>query len=104
MSSGQFHELEFTDNPLSGVSTPGYSLRSGFRPDITSWATLAAVLTAGAVLPVMLEWYDASASLLRSVVLQASTAATDTSLGVQRPGDYNVSTNAVAWFQIGPGG
>lgn len=104
MSGGQFHDLEYTDDPLSGVSTPGTALVSGFRSDISTWAELGAVATYGADLPVILEWYDPIPSLMRTVVLQASTAATDTSLGVQRPDDYNGTSNAVAWFQIAQAG
>ncbi len=101
---GQFFDRQFIDNPLYGVSTPGIYLKSDFRADISSWAELAALLTAGAELPVIIEWYDPVDSVMRTCVLQASTAATDTSLGVQRPDDYNGSTNAVVWFQAGNAG
>lgn len=102
--AGQFYDRHFIDNPLSGVDTSSVNLPSEFRPDISTWAQLADVVTSGASLPVILEWYDTAASLMRTTVLQASTAATDTSLGVQRPNDYSDPGNTVAWFQIGGAG
>lgn len=98
--NGQFLDYEFTDDPLGAVSYAGTNLTSRFRPDITSWAELAAVATYGATLPVMLEWYDESVPVLRSVVLRLGSDATDTANGVQRPNDY---TTAV-WYQTGPAG
>lgn len=101
---GQTHDRHFIDDPLSGVSVPGYSLISGIRSDITSWADLAAVLTLGATKPVILEWYDATVGLTRTVVLQAGTDATDTAQGVQRPDDYDASLNPYVWYQSGNAG
>lgn len=101
---GQTHDLEYLDNPLSGVSTPGSTLQSAIRPDITSWALLAAVPTLGALLPVILEWNESSSNLLRTTLLQAGTDATDTPNGVQRPTDYNAITNARVWYQLGNAG
>lgn len=105
MSAGsQFNDREFVDLPLSGVSDPGASLVDGFRSDITTWAELAAILTLGATLNVILEWYDPAVSVMRTTVLMPSTEATDTSIGVQRPDDYDAADNAAVWFQIGGAG
>ncbi len=86
----------FTNFPLGGVSYPGTNLRSAFRGDIANWNDLAGIATFGATLPVIVEWYDAPAQLLRACVLQLSSLPTDTANGVQRPNDY---TTAV-WIQI----
>jgi len=99
---GQFYDRNFTDDPLGGVSTPGYSLLSGIRTDITSWAELAAVLTVGAPLPVILEWNDSSVNLMRSTIAQLGSDATDTANGIQRADDW--ATSGVVWYQLGNAG
>lgn len=98
----QFNDRNFTDDPLAGVSDPGSSLISGFRPDVTSWSDLAAIPTVGASLPVILEWYDPIYSLFRTVIGQLGTDATDTSIGVQRADDW--ADSGVVWYQGGSAG
>ncbi len=102
--AGQTYDRNFTDNPLYGVTAPGTYLQSGFRSDVSTWAELAPLFTAGATLPVIIEWYDPIDSVMRTCVLMAGTDPTDTSIGVQRPDDYNGSTNAVVWYQAGNAG
>lgn len=100
----QFQDYRFLDEPLGPVTFPGTYLVSGFRPDISTWDELASVETYGATLPVILEWYDPTIPILRSVVLQTGTLATDTSQGVQRPDDFDVTLNSNEWFQIAQAG
>ncbi len=102
MTGGQFHDLKFTDDPLSGVIAAGSILRSGFRSEITSWSDLAAVVTAGSLPPFIIEWYDPSAELMRTVVGDVGTDATDTANGVQRANDWAAS--GIVWLQIGGAG
>ncbi len=66
------------------------------RQDITSLALLAAVVTAGGVSPkVLLVSITGEARLWELV---SGTDATTT--GIQRPSDYNASTNAYVWKAI----
>jgi hypothetical protein len=110
MNGSQFHDRHFTDAPLAGVSTTPASPVvfehdiSGFYSSVHSWANLAALSTVLASVNSIVEWYDTSASLMRTTVLLTSTEATDTSQGMQRPDDYNGSTNAKVWYQIGGAG
>lgn len=98
--NGASQDCCFRNFPIGGVVYAGTNLRSGFRSDISSWAQLAAIPTYGATLPVSISWYDPLVPILRDVVLQLSSLATDTANGVQRPNDY---TTAV-WIQIGYAG
>lgn len=67
---------------------------------ITSWAQLAAVATTALSLGTTKAWVEASTEILKVTVLRASTAATNTSDGLQRPNDYNGATNAKVWHQV----
>lgn len=98
----QFHDLCYTDDPLAAPEEPGVSLVSALRPDIQSWVQLAAIATVGAALPVIIEWYDPTVGLIRSVLAQVGTDATDTSIGVQRADDW--ATSGVVWYQLGNAG
>jgi len=68
---------------------------------ITSWAQLAAVTTTTLPLASVIAWVEASTLILIVTQLLAGTDATDTANGVQRPNDFNSSTNAKVWFQVG---
>lgn len=102
MNVGQFQDWQFTNQPLSGVPTAGSILRSGFRPDITTWGELADVITAGSTPPFILSWEDPSVPIMRTVVGMVGSDATDTASGVQRAGDWAAS--GIVWYQIGGAG
>jgi len=68
------------------------------NPAITSWADLAAIATTGLAVGTAYAWVEASTLILKATVLLTGTAATDTAEGIQRPADYNASTNAKVWF------
>jgi hypothetical protein len=73
-------------------------IASGVDPTITSTGDLAAVLTAGVATPIIKIWVDATEGSSQVWILKDSTAATDAG-SVQRPNDYNASTNAKVWFR-----
>lgn len=102
MTGGQFQDWRFTDDPLSGVIAAGSILRSGIRSDITSWADLAAVITAGSTPPFILEWFDSSVGLTRTVIGRVGPDATDTANGIQRADDW--ASSGVVWYQSGNAG
>jgi hypothetical protein len=102
--NGQFQDYFYVDDPLGGVSTPGSLLISAFRPDISSWAELAALDTYGATLPVIIEWFDPTVPIIRETVLIAGVFPTDTDQGVQRPHDFDLTTNPFEWFQMAVAG
>lgn len=99
-AGSQFHQGPGWDGPpLAAPIPPDMIIPSVFRPDITSWVQLSELVTVGAELPVILEWFDSTFNVMRTTVLQAGTDATDTTLGIQRPVDYDGATNAVVWYQ-----
>ena len=102
MNGSQFHDFNFIDTPLAGVSAAGTDLVSGIRSDITSWVELAAIVTLGAELPVILEWFDPTVGLVRTVYGTTGSDATDTSIGVQRADDW--ADSGVVWYQVGGAG
>lgn len=102
MNGSQFHDWNFIDVPLAGVSTEGSNLVSGIRADITSWAELAAIVTVGASLPVIIEWFDPTVGLVRTVYGTLGSDSTDTTNGVQRADDW--ATSGVVWYQSGNAG
>jgi hypothetical protein len=67
-------------------------------PTITSWALLAAVVTAGLTVPRVIVWVESTTKSSHISQLRAGTDATDTASGIQRPSDYNAGTNAVVWY------
>jgi hypothetical protein len=67
---------------------------------ITSWAQLAAVTTVAVAVGTSKAWVEASTLTLKVTQLLAGTVATDTAEGLQRPNDYNASTNAKVWHQV----
>lgn len=110
MNGSQFHDCNWLDDPLGGVSapgsipgiTPGSALISGIRDDITSWAELAALITVGANLPVIIEWYDTTEELTRITRAEVGTDATNTAIGVQRADDW--ADSGAVWYQTGIAG
>ena len=66
---------------------------------ITSWATLAAITTVGLATGTSVGWVDTLSGVFIVTQLQAGTDATNTAEGLQRPNDYNGSTNAKVWYQ-----
>lgn len=71
-------------------------IRAKWDEGITSLVDLAAVSTAGLTVPAIRGWVETSTGLAQAWRLVASTAATAD--GVQRPNDYNATTNAKVWF------
>ena len=69
--------------------------------NITSWAQLAAVGTTALSVSSVIAWIEAATLILMVTQLLAGTDATNTAAGVQRPSDYNASTNAKVWYQVG---
>lgn len=67
---------------------------------ITTWVGLAAVVTVGVAAGTTKAWVEAATEILKVVVLRASTAATDTASGLQRPDDYHAVTNIKCWHQV----
>lgn len=67
---------------------------------ITSLATLSAISTTGLTVPVIRLWIQTSDGTSQMWVLKTGTDATDTG-SVQRPDDYNASTNAKIWYRAG---
>jgi hypothetical protein len=67
---------------------------------ITSWAQLAAIATTSLGVGSTKAWVEASTEILKVVVLRSSTAATNTAEGLQRPNDYNGTTNTKVWHQV----
>lgn len=65
---------------------------------ITSWAELAALPTIGLPLPQLRIWVDSTELVFRATQLRAGTDATDTANGIQRPDDYNATSNARVWY------
>lgn len=67
---------------------------------IHSWSDLAAMETVSLSAGTVIGWVEATTLILKAVILQNSTDATDTAEGLQRPNDYNESTNAKVWHQV----
>lgn len=67
---------------------------------ITSLATLSAISTTALTVPVIRLWIQTSDGTSQMWVLKTGTDATDTG-SVQRPDDYNASTNAKVWYRAG---
>lgn len=67
--------------------------------EITSWAQLAAIPTIGLPLPQLRIWVDADSLSFVASQLRASTQATDVSSGIQRPDDFDATSNARVWFR-----
>jgi len=108
MNGGQFNKNEWTNSPLGGVvATQAAPINfqtdiSGFKPDIHSWSNLAAIASILVATNSIVQWYDISASLMRTTVFLVSSDATNTDIGVQRPNDW--ATSGRVWFQIGGAG
>lgn len=86
--------------PTFYATPPGTPyIASGIDPSITSTAQLAAIATASVTAPIIKIWVDATEGTSQVWILRDSTAATES--GVQRPNDYNASTNAKVWFRAG---
>lgn len=84
--------------PTFFATPPGTAyIASGIDPSITTTGDLAAILTAGVAAPIIKIWVDANDGTSQVWILRDSTAATEA--GVQRPNDYNASTNAKVWFR-----
>lgn len=99
LAGSQFHRGPgYCNDPLAEPSSDTSVIPSGFYPSITSWSLLAEVVTADKETPVLISWWDADYDVLRQTLLLPSTAATDLTLGIQRPNDYDSGTNANVWF------
>jgi mRNA-degrading endonuclease toxin of MazEF toxin-antitoxin module len=75
---------------------------TGVSEAITTWAELGAVATTTLTVGACRIWFNDGAGgdgLAKFVRLVAGTDATDTASGIQRPDDYNGSTNAKVWKQ-----
>lgn len=86
-----------TSLPAPATSYPLPGLVVQIRRDITSFALLAAVATAGGAVQGMIVNI---AGEPRIWGLVAGTDATDTAAGIQRPDDYDGTTNAYVWKSI----
>lgn len=89
----------------SGWQTPGaggnpYPQQLVINSAITSWDQLAAVATTSTVVGTAIAWIEASTLILKVTQLQAGLEATDTAQGLQRPNDFNASTNAKVWHGV----
>lgn len=73
---------------------------SGLDPNVRSWSELAAVETAFLPLPIVKIWVESETGMQRTTRLLASTEATNTDNGVQRPNDYG-PLNQRVWFAAG---
>lgn len=82
--------------PPSTYPMPGVLVQ--FRPDIDSFADLAAVPTAGGGVRCVIT--DIPAPAAKMYGLFPGTDATDTAAGIQRPGDFDLSTNPYVWKAI----
>lgn len=67
-------------------------------PDVGSWEDLAGLKTRETVLPRVVIWIDGETGERRVTRLLESTAETDISAGVQRPKDFDASSNPKVWF------
>ena len=67
---------------------------------IETVANLAALATTGLTVPVIRVWIQTSDGTVQTWILRAGTDATDAG-SVQRPNDYNGSTNAKVWYRAG---
>lgn len=83
-----------------GSAASGTGGTTGVDTSITTLAQLAAIPTVNLTPPVIKIWVQASDGLAQTWQLRVSTAATDPG-SVQRPTDYNASTNAKVWFKAG---
>lgn len=98
-AGSQFHRGPgWCRDPLAAPITDIAVLPSGFYPSIISWAMLAEVVTTSMETPVLIQWWDADFDVLRETLLLPGTDATDTSLGIQRPNDYDSGTNPNVWY------
>lgn len=68
-------------------------------PEITSWATLAEIPTLLMATGTIRIWVDAASGAFKITQLRAGTDATDTASGIQRPDDYDTTSNARVWYQ-----
>jgi hypothetical protein len=66
---------------------------------ITSLSDLAAIATVGLTPPIIRCWILASGMTFQ--VWQLKSGSDATGPGVQRPNDFNLSTNAKVWYQAG---
>jgi hypothetical protein len=73
---------------------------SGVDATITSYADLAALSTVGLTPPVIKVWILTAETTVQVWRLLAGTDAT-VSGSIQRPDDYNASTNAKVWYRAG---
>lgn len=98
-----------TDGSTLNISTGGTLGTAAFTDanayqangaSISSLATLSAIATTGLTTPVIRVWVQSSDATSQTWVLKAGTDATDTG-SVQRPDDYNASTNAKVWYRAG---
>jgi hypothetical protein len=98
-----------TDGSTLNISTGGtlgtaaFTDASAYQANgasISSLATLSAVATTGLTTPTIRVWVESSDATSQTWVLKAGTDATDTG-SVQRPDDYNASTNAKVWYRAG---
>ena len=83
--------------PLS-VQVAAQNANSGPDPSITSWDDLQAFPTLGLPIPLAKIWIEAATGLTKIVRLLPSTADTDRTMGIQRPGDYGYLNHNV-WFE-----
>lgn len=90
---------ERPDVYVDAISSTPNTITSGFRPDITSWAELAAIQTQGYAKPVIVIWVESGTNLARTMQLRSGTDATDTANGIQRPNDYSSPSNEYVWYQ-----
>ena len=82
-----------------GAAPPVPTLAVFVDQSITSWADLAAVPTVGLATGSTKLWVDTTTLLLMGAVLMGGIQATNTAEGLQRPDDYDGSTNAKVWHE-----
>lgn len=75
----------------------GSSSAGGGVSNVSTLAELAAIQTTNKSVPYVILWVQESDGTSETWRLLASTAATGD--GIQRPDDYNASTNAKVWFK-----
>ncbi len=68
------------------------------NPDVYDIESLSMVPTLGLPLPVLTIWVERETGLRKISRLMESTAATDPTIGVQRPYDYYAQVTKAVWY------
>lgn len=66
--------------------------------EITSWATLAELPTVALATGTIKLWVDSASGVFIVTQLRVGVDATDVPSGIQRPSDFDATTNARVWY------